>query len=377
MKAAPEQPPRGPAAFESEEPEALQAQAAILLSVAAQLRGDRAAVQARSAAAAAPVDMLQAEILDEFPIPRLGPPGQRMSRGQAMAAAGARGRKAGAAEAKAAKPADLAALAEHLYERPSTSSAAALSHASLRHPHALVRVAAANAALAVTTEPKEPYRVLVEGTRYKDELVRDVAATSLARYRPDDPALTALVVEPRAPRKGTAETSTLVHGTFAANGTWWRPNGDFWRYVDAKVWDDLYDRNDFYKWSGGYSDGARDQGADLLAAWMNRHSADGLSLMAHSHGTSVTMLASWRGVHFGRVVFLSSPVHPAKYRMNFAAVQKVVSIRVKLDLVLLADGSGARFNDARYNEHVLPIWFNHSATHDPDVWRKHNIPALL
>jgi hypothetical protein len=99
--------------------------------------------------------------------------------------------------------------------------------------------------------------------------------------------------------------------------------------------------------------------------------------MAHSHGTSVSMLASWRGVIFGRAVFLSSPVHPSQYNMNFNAVQKVVSIRVKFDLVLLADGSGSRFTDPRYNEHVLPVWFNHSATHDPAVWTKYNIPAML
>ncbi len=63
--------------------------------------------------------------------------------------------------------------------------------------------------------------------------------------------------------------------------------------------------------------------------------------------------------------------------MNFAAVRKVVSIRVKMDLVLLADGSGSRFSDARYNEHVLPVWFNHSATHDPATWKKYNVPAML
>lgn len=370
MKEAPEQPPRGPAAFESDEPEAVLAQAAILLSVGAQLRGDRAAVQARSAAAAEPADMLEREVLDEFPIPRLVPPGRRISTRQVLR------RRLGVAAAE--EPATrLPELAEELYSTRSTTAAVALAEASLRHQHELVRVAAANAELAVTTEPEEPYRVLVEGTYSEDELIRDVAATSLARYRPDDPRVAALTPEPEEPAAGTAETSTLVHGTFAANGSWWRPNGDFWRYVDQNVWNDLYDQGDFYKWSGGYSDGARDRGAGLLVAWMNAHGAAGLSLMAHSHGASVTMLASWRGVSFGRVVFLSSPVHPAKYNMSFAAVQRVVSIRVKLDLVLLADGSGSRFRDSRYNEHVLPIWFNHSATHDPDVWRRHNLPALL
>jgi hypothetical protein len=63
--------------------------------------------------------------------------------------------------------------------------------------------------------------------------------------------------------------------------------------------------------------------------------------------------------------------------VNFSAVQRVVSIRVRLDLVLLADGSGSRFTDPRYNEHVLPVWFNHSASHDPNVWVKYDVPGML
>jgi len=55
----------------------------------------------------------------------------------------------------------------------------------------------------------------------------------------------------------------------------------------------------------------------------------------------------------------------------------VISIRVKLDLVILVDGGGQRFRDPRIEENVLPIWFNHSASHDPDVWRDHEVPSLL
>jgi hypothetical protein len=373
MKEAPENPPRGPAAFESlDDPEAVQAQAAILLAVGAQMRGDRAALQARSATAAQPADMFYRDDLEEFPIPRLVPPGRRLSPRAAM-------EQRFGARAEATRPdgGTMATMAEDLYATQSTTSAAALAQAAMDHPHELVRVAAAHAALAVTTEPARPYAILVEGTRSDDELVRDLAATALARYRPDDPALRALTIEPEPPSEGTAYTSTLIHGTWAANGTWWPPHGDFWDYVDQNVWNDLYAGADAYKWSGGYSNGARDQGAALLVAWINSHSANNLSFMAHSHGTSVSMLASWRGVTFGRAVFLSSPVHPAIYNMNFSAVQRVVSIRVKYDLVLLADGSGSRFTDPRYNEHVLPIWFNHSATHDPAVWKKYDIPSML
>src|SRR6185436_7034508 len=368
MMEAPENPPRGPAAFASlEDPEAVQAQAAILLAVGAEMSGDRAAVQGMSAAAAQPMDMLLADELEEFPIPRLVPPGRRMSPRVAME------RRYGRNE-----PRMMVQIAEDLYRTRSSTAAAALAHAAMEHPHELVRVAAAHAALAVTTEPAQPYAILVEGTSSEDELTRDVAATALARYNPEDPALRALVGEPELPTPGIAHTSTLVHGTWAANGTWWPPNGNFWDYIDQNVLlNDLYANNDYYKWSGGYSRGARDQGADLLTTWINAHGVNDLSLMAHSHGASVTMLASWRGVTFGRVVFLSSPVHPSLYNMNFAAVQKVTSIRVKMDLVLLADRSGARFSDPRYNEHVLPVWFNHSATHDPAVWVRHNVPTML
>lgn len=373
MKEAPERPPRGPEAFTSDSPESVQAQAAIILAVGAQMRGDRAAMQARSAVVAQAADMLHGDELDEFPIPRVVPPGRRLSPRAALA----RRFGAGVAAEDIAPRASLAAMAEDLYATNSTTAAAALAEMAMDHPHELVRVAAAHAALAITTEPAKPHAILVEGTRSNDELIRDVAATALARYRPDDPALRRLVIEPEAPREGTAHTSTLIHGTFAANGTWWPPHGDFWNYVEKNVWNDLYDKNDFYKWSGGYSNGARDQGAGLLVAWIQSHVVNNLSFMAHSHGTSVSMLASWRGVTFGRAVFLSSPVHPAVYNMNFAAVQKVVSIRVKGDLVLLADGSASRFSDPRYNEHILPIWFNHSATHAPAVWIKYKIPTML
>jgi hypothetical protein len=56
---------------------------------------------------------------------------------------------------------------------------------------------------------------------------------------------------------------------------------------------------------------------------------------------------------------------------------RVVSIRVHLDLVILVDGGGQRFNPPQIEEHVLPIWFDHSATHDPANWQQYNVPAFL
>jgi len=44
-----------------------------------------------------------------------------------------------------------------------------------------------------------------------------------------------------------------------------------------------------------------------------------------------------------------------------------------MDLVILADRGGQKFTDPRIDEHVLPVWFDHFATHDPAVWDKYNI----
>jgi hypothetical protein len=101
-------------------------------------------------------------------------------------------------------------------------------------------------------------------------------------------------------------------------------------------------------------------------------------LFAHSHGGSVAMLASkHHGLALGELVLLSCPVHAHKYMPDFNSVTKVVSIRVHLDLVILADRGGQKFQHPQIHENVLPLWFDHSATHSPSVWQAHHVPAKL
>ena len=69
-------------------------------------------------------------------------------------------------------------------------------------------------------------------------------------------------------------------------------------------------------------------------------------------------------MHDERIGSAGVPVHVPKYLPNFSQVSKVVSIRVRADLVILADRGGQRFHP-KITEHVLPIWFDHSAPHDP------------
>jgi hypothetical protein len=89
------------------------------------------------------------------------------------------------------------------------------------------------------------------------------------------------------------------------------------------------------------------------------------------------MLATQNGLTAGTMVLMSCPVNVPKYIADFTRVTRVVSVHVRLDLVILADRAGQRFNHPNIEEHVLPIWFDHSATHDPAVWRSRNLKALL
>jgi hypothetical protein len=120
-------------------------------------------------------------------------------------------------------------------------------------------------------------------------------------------------------------------------------------------------------------------GADDLLTWVNTYHEQGLDLFTHSHGGSLAMLASNQGVKIGTLVLLSCPVHVPKYQPDFSSVGKVVSIRVRLDLVILADRGGQKFRHSRIRENVLPIWFDHTATHNPNVWKNgtYRIPAML
>ena len=170
----------------------------------------------------------------------------------------------------------------------------------------------------------------------------------------------------------------LIHGTFAHDSEWWQPGGDFHTYILNNVRPDLYSEADRFDWSGGYSDQARALGADHLHLWIAQKDFPQPALFTHSHGGSVAMLASHQpGLNMGELVLLSCPVHVDKYMPDFKSVRKVVSIRVHLDLVILADRGGQRFRHPQIEENILPIWFEHSATHEPAVWQEHNVAALL
>jgi hypothetical protein len=273
-----------------------------------------------------------------------------------------------------------ARYAAELFQVPEPRQAARLAAYCRDDPDPLTRVAAAVLDFRLAADPRKAIQTLAEGTRSDDELVRDVAATGLAKISPRHPALGALrrrrVIELEPGAGEDHRTSMLIHGTWARSASWWQPGGDFHSDIRSGYRPDLYAAADRFEWTGGYSPGARATAALKLGQWIRKHNEEGIHLITHSHGGNVAFLASGSAPRFGDLIVLSCPVRD-EYVPNLPRIGRVVSVRVKLDLVILVDGGGQRFDDPGIKEIVLPIWFSHKATHDPEVWQKHGVPARI
>lgn len=275
-------------------------------------------------------------------------------------------------------------LTRRLIDRPAAQTAAALVEANLHSESLLVRTCAAVAALETTGPRDDVLDVLVEGAGSRDQLTRDIARIGLARVAPRHPALRRAVPTPATMRARSRAAATVIgdgvitHGTFSADTTWWRPGGDLYTYLDARP--EVRLNNPSFSWSGDYSDGARALAAQQLAEWTTNLGLGGVDLYAHSHGGTVAHLATRRGVRLDLLVLMSWPVH-GEWFPDFAMLRTVIDIRVKMDLVILADRGGQTFDvppavRPKVVSHVNG-WFRHSDPNQPGYWDEHGLVAVV
>lgn len=274
-----------------------------------------------------------------------------------------------------------AKIARQLVDKPAANTAAALIEANMHSSSPLVRTAAATAALDTTGPREDIERCLVEASHHRDPLVRDLGRVGLARVNPDHDALRNVVGRP-APLYGkdrASHTAVLTHGTFASRTRWWRPGGSLHSYLDGLA-PPLHMHDPSFQWTGQYSHGARDLAADRLVAWLADQGLQTPDFFAHSHGGTVAHLATTKGAEFDRLVLMSWPVHRAWFP-DFDKLQRIIDIRVRWDLVIMADRGGQKFrapsaHASKVETHVNG-WFDHSDTNDPGYWNRYGLPGVL
>lgn len=210
-----------------------------------------------------------------------------------------------------------------------------------------------------------------------DHITRSLASTC---FMLDDPAIPG-DKEPVASAPGRANVSTMIHGTNAWQGTWWRPGqGDFHDFVLNGVRRDLYQGGARFGWNGYLRDAHRTLAARDLRDWARDLAPYGLhSVFAHSYGADVAAKAWLEGLQVDELVLLSAPVNAA-VRVAAAGIAHVVDVRLPFDPVL----AGARLfqavtqwlpHMANVSEVLLAWSLDHSASHSPSVWLAQDVAA--
>jgi len=273
---------------------------------------------------------------------------------------------------------ELTKVARELYEKPTLEAAAALFEAAMMSPHPLVAVAGAAGARETTRLRRTIRKKLEAGYDCQDRLTSRLAEAAMSQIAPLEPVAKKRVIkQPKSKkRRRKSDTAVITHGTFAADSDWYRPGGDFYDALQANRPDlDVHDTS--FKWTGAYSRKARKADAVLLQQWIADQGLGVPDFLAHSHGGTVAHLATKRGVQFDKLVLMGWPVHKRWYP-DFTKVNRIIDIRVHLDLVILLDRGRQRFRSRKFDiEKHRHGWFDHSSTHESDYWDDHGLWGVI
>lgn len=171
--------------------------------------------------------------------------------------------------------------------------------------------------------------------------------------------------------------STMIHGTWAWKGDWWRPGpGSFHEYVLQNHRPNLYRPGTRFSWSGALRRGDRKRAAAALTEWTDAASPPGLqTVFAHSYGGEVAARAVHDGLKISELVLLSTPATRVVRALTRCSGIRVVDVRLRFDPVLALARTRQRMpSDPVVTRVILRAWrLDHAATHQVSVWRAENV----
>lgn len=148
---------------------------------------------------------------------------------------------------------------------------------------------------------------LSQALRSRDAITRSLAMTIFSP--PDGP-------DGATPTLGDVRSgagvlvSTMIHGTWAWKGDWWRPRpGNFHGFIRENHRLNLYGGGARYSWSGAYRRSDREQAALDFYDWTASEAAPAgvQTAFAHSYGGEIAARAVNAGARVEEIVFLSVP----------------------------------------------------------------------
>ncbi len=254
----------------------------------------------------------------------------------------------------------------------------------LLDPDPMPRVCAAYAYWQATGATHVVVPILSKSLQSRDEEEFTLAAHAMAKVKPalltkyagaSTPSGQATSKGRHGPRaQGPVQPSmtVLIHGTFAHDQEWYQPGGDFQTYIKQNVFPDLYGSDDFFRWSGRYSDRERRKAAKSLVEWCAAHPASILRLIGHSHGANVANIATTLGLATCTLIHLSPPVHE-EYLPDMPQVSsgRFYNLHSRIDLVVFIDGGGQNYKRTTVETSEVEkicAFAGHAKSHGPDRW---------
>jgi hypothetical protein len=190
-------------------------------------------------------------------------------------------------------------------------------------------------------------------------------------------------------RATTKSLAIIVHGTWAAGASWWRPSvGEFWKHVEP-TWPHLYRGPSPFAWSGDDKHGARVVAAQQLVKWAKSEGAAAIDVIAHSHGGNVCLLAARLGLRINRLVLLGTPIR-TEYMLDLGTIGSMRNVFSLADHIQTPLGTfpqrrfeGRTLGDSKY----VSNWRaehdgnggepGHSDLHEPTTWVASGLDKLL
>jgi hypothetical protein len=185
----------------------------------------------------------------------------------------------------------------------------------------------------------------------------------------------------------TQDLTVIVHGTWAATSTWWRPDGNFWKYLDSLT-GNVYAGPNPFLWSGNNHHTDRVRGARALITWISDQNYRYLDLIAHNHGGNVCLHASRLGLRIRKLILLGTPIR-LEYLPDLSNIGELHNIYSTGDLVQKPAtfpnrrSEGRSLSDAERitNHHADDNGSGqkpgHSELHEPATWSANGLDRLL
>jgi hypothetical protein len=217
---------------------------------------------------------------------------------------------------------------------------------------------------------------LDQALRSPDTIARSLGAAALVReVDAYEPPWELDLQSPSDAVSTSPSVSTMIHGTWAYMGDWWRPRvGDFHRFIGGKYRRNLYSGGAHFHWSGNYKARHRARAAEFFAEWVTDRAPAGIqSLFAHSYGGEIAARALTLGTPIQELILLSTPV--TSHVKAAQSIARLIDIRLPFDPVLALELRRQRIPLNRNVIRVLTSWrLDHAATHKESVWLAWHVP---